>query len=85
MTELIELIDIEIDKLQTARNVLARPEPTPPAALQTVIVKDVVHNPRLSIVKQRGMSPEGRARVAAAQKLRWAKEHAKKRKASKAA
>jgi len=73
---IIHEIDIEIAKLEAAKQVLsgaceAKKGPGRPKALATFVPK-----------RKRAMSPEGRARIAAAQRARWA---AQKKKAAKAA
>ena len=71
MTEILALIDAEIAQLQQARAALAGAEaPTakrgpgrPPKPASAPVAK-----------KKRKMSPEGRARLVAAVKARWAKQ-----------
>jgi hypothetical protein len=71
MIALVAELDAEIARLQKARELLAgqivpskrgRPPATQPKT-----------EFRLSAVPKRTMSPEGRARIVAAQKARWAK------------
>ncbi|MGA2538797.1 MAG: hypothetical protein ABSF53_22510 [Terracidiphilus sp.] len=63
MTDLVSLIDAEITNLKRARAIIAGIKPSSPVtkslAVKTAKVK-------------RTMSPEARARIAVAQKKRWA-------------
>jgi hypothetical protein len=70
--EILLHIDAEISRLTEARNLVAG-----------TVVGKVARNPRKSglvapkprtVRAKRVISPEGRARIAAAQKLRWAKQ-----------
>jgi hypothetical protein len=71
----IKEIDLQIARLQTARAALsgtatapvAKRRGRPPASLSIAASAPAKKG------KRRGMSPEGRARIAAAQKARWAK------------
>jgi hypothetical protein len=71
MTNIIALIDAEIGRLQEARALIAG------AAATTV--KRRPGRPKGPGKKKRNLSPEGRARIVAAAKARWAK----RRKATK--
>lgn len=77
--EILSHIDEEIRRLTEARDLIAG-----------TIVGKVARSPRKSVVatpkpralrSKRVISPEGRARIAAAQKLRWAKQKRAKAKA----
>ena len=61
-SELIAAIDAEIDRLQQARNLLA-----------LMILREVI-KPRRQVKRKNVMSAEGRARISAAQKKRWAQQ-----------
>jgi len=68
--DLLTLIDAEIAKLQQARALIAR-NPKPLSTAVPAWRRDLgVAKPKQ--LKRRKMSPEGRARIAAAQKARWA-------------
>lgn len=80
---IIEEIDSEISRLEQAKAILSgtatKRSPGRPKRAQSVI-KTVVAEPT-----KRVMSAEGRAKVAAAQKLRWAKSRRAAKKAVKKA
>jgi hypothetical protein len=63
-TNVLAAIDKEIGRLRSARALLASDTPAIPSKSAKVPAKQLV---------KRTMSAEGRARVAAAQKKRWAK------------
>ncbi len=80
--EILEGIDAEIAKLQQVRVLL----------LQATEIKRSVGRPKKSVValqalaikpKKRVMSAEGKARIAAAQKKRWAAKKTSTKKAAK--
>jgi hypothetical protein len=79
--EIIEQIDVEISKLQQARVLLLGTDS--PIKRGAGLPKKEATVSRIIAVKptKRGLSPEGRARIAAAAKARWAKA----RKAKKSA
>lgn len=64
-TEIITALDAELSRLTQARAILMGESQRKPAARVT-IMRDTSRPKRV-------MSPEGRARIVAAQKLRWAK------------
>jgi hypothetical protein len=77
--QIIAELDTEIARLQEVKSILSAGTPTPAKTNRG-------HNkakttPIRITAKKRSMSPEGRARIAAAQKARWAKA----KKAAKAA
>jgi hypothetical protein len=79
MENVIREIDAQIARLQQARAALTgmsstsgRRGPGRPKATVSVSAS-VAPAPKNGRRKRRGMSPEGRARIAAAQKARWAK------------
>jgi hypothetical protein len=78
MENVIREIDAQIARLQQARAALTgmpstsgRRGPGRPKA--TTVSVSASAAPKNGRRKRRGMSPEGRARIAAAQKARWAK------------
>jgi hypothetical protein len=83
--EILEYIDSEIARLQQAKVVLNGGAPastkrgvansTPAAATSFEVGTDATPAPR----KRRRLSAQARARIAAAQKLRWAKVRAAKK------
>lgn len=82
MESIIKAIDVEIAKLQEVRGVISglqngEHKPGKPSApnLHLVPTKKRHHN----------MTPEGRARISRAAKLRWKKKRAEARHAAKAA
>ena len=80
--DIIQQLDLEISRLEQAKALLsgtAVKSPGRPKRLQSVI-KPVAVEPI-----KRVMSAEGKARIAAAQKLRWAKSKRADRKAAKKA
>ena len=76
--EIIYHIDQEIARLTTARNLVAG---TGGASTGRTPRKSAAVSAPVSGVK-RVISPEGRARIAAAQKLRWAKQKRAKTKSA---
>jgi hypothetical protein len=68
--ELFSLIDAEIARLQEARALIAANRKGPGRPSKLLAAAPIV-NPRK---KKRNLSPEGRARIAAAVKARWAKQ-----------
>jgi hypothetical protein len=66
-TEILSLIDAEIAKLLQARALIATARKRRPGRPKSVSVD-------IKPKQKRGMSPEGRARIAGAQRLRWAKQ-----------
>jgi hypothetical protein len=83
--QLLAEIDRGINALQKARALCLKGEAAAPKAKATVTktVKATSGSPKKSA--KRGMSDEGRARIAAAQQKRWAKVKREKNKAAKAA
>jgi hypothetical protein len=83
MENVIREIDAQIARLQQARAALtgtsspasapARRGPGRPKASVSLSAAGGDAAPKNGRRKRRGMSPEGRARIAAAQKARWAK------------
>jgi hypothetical protein len=69
-TEIIQTIDAEIARLEKARALL-NGDSTPAARLERSPVSKPTSTPKTK--KRRKISVEGRARIAAAQKARWAK------------
>jgi hypothetical protein len=74
VSAIISSIDSELSRLQQARALLAGPVAPikrrgRPKNSET---KPAPPKPAKKVAKKRTMSPEGRARVAAAQKARWA-------------
>jgi hypothetical protein len=63
---ILTLIDAEIARLQQARALIAG------AVVRGPKLKSALHAPIKIPKAKRVMSPEGRARIAAAQKARWA-------------
>ncbi len=74
--EIVETIDVEIARLEKARDLLSG-SPTKAAGLRVGSGR-ITGNGRTAGNGKRTMSPEGRARIAAAQKARWAKSRAGK-------
>jgi len=72
MEAILKAIDKEIATLQQVRKLLAV-EPKPAAKIKKIHL----------IPKKHKMSPEGRARIAAAAKLRWKKKRAEAKAAAK--
>jgi hypothetical protein len=73
MTDLIALIDAETASLQQARSLIAATAPTPANKKPGRPAK----SKKAPVAKQkqkRKMSPEGRARLVAAVKARWARD-----------
>lgn len=66
MTDILALIDAEIAQLQSSRALIA--------AAGAGTTKRGPGRPKGSGRKKRNLSPEGRARIAAAVKARWAKQ-----------
>lgn len=79
---IIEQIDAEISRLQQARALLVRSEPKRGQGRPKV--NDLISRILAVTPTKGGMSAEGRAKIAAAQKARWAKvkKAAKKAKAA---
>jgi len=71
-TDILSLIDAEIAKLQQARALIAATGKRKPGRPKSIVVS--TGQPE----KKRNLSPEGRARIVAAQKARWAKKWAGK-------
>ena len=79
-TDILHTLNNEIDRLQQARTLLAD---APDVLSEAVAARRGPGRPKGSAkatakapaIKQRTMSPEGRARIAGAQKARWAKLH----------
>ena len=74
VSAILSSIDAELARLQQARNLLAGPAATVkrrgrPKNSEIVLAATKAAK---NVSKKRTMSPEGRARVAAAQKARWA-------------
>ena len=67
--EIIRLIDAEIAKLQQARDLIAATGKRRPGRPKSTAVS--IGKPKK---KKRNLSPEGRARIVAALKARWAKQ-----------
>lgn len=70
--EIVDAIDTEIARLTHARNLLTGSHPSlgyPTGTEKRTYTKRAVAP---APAKKRMISPEGRARIAAAQKLRWA-------------
>ncbi len=78
--EILQHIDEEISRLTEARNLIAGTAATKvsrgPRKGAVAVAK-----PKAAARARRVISPEGRARIAAAQKLRWAKQKRAKAKA----
>jgi hypothetical protein len=77
--EIIAQIDSEIARLQDAKSILSDRTTTP--TIKAKRGPEAKTAPTPTTAKRRILSPEARARIAAAQKARWAKV----RKAAKAA
>jgi hypothetical protein len=82
---IIEALDIEVARLQEVKALLAASN----GSALTGVLKRGPGRPKkaASVVapkKQKGISPEARERIAAAQKARWAKVRKATRKAAKA-
>jgi hypothetical protein len=69
-TEILSAIDAEISKLQQARSILGTY--TEPSALKRGPGRPKKTATPVAAVSKRVMSAEGKARIAAAQKKRWA-------------
>jgi len=69
MTDILALIDVEIAHLQSARALIA-------GASATTAKRGPGRPPKslTALKKKRNLTPEGRARIAAAVKARWAKQ-----------
>jgi hypothetical protein len=67
--KIIAQIDTEISRLQQVKGILSGSTTTPKKRGPNKARVAIVH----VIAQRRTMSPEGRARIAAAQKARWAK------------
>ena len=76
-TTVILELDLEIVRLQQVKDILteapakAKPRPKPKGSKPTT---SFAYGSNKAPQKRSTMSPEGRARIAAAQKARWAKE-----------
>lgn len=86
-TDILHALDTEIDRLQQARTLLADAPDVIPEAVAARRgpgrPKGATKAPaKAPAAKKRTMSPEGRARIAAAQKARWAKLHKPAKKAA---
>lgn len=79
-TQITDLIEQEINRLQAAKNVLSSTTPTSIASVPTTSGPPRIPAP----VKEHGMSAEGRASVAKAQKKRWRKIRADRKAAAMA-
>jgi hypothetical protein len=79
--EVVKLIDDEIIRLQEARSVLVG-KSVPEKITAKVLLKSIDKGDFFKDVKprRRGITAEGRARIAAAQKLRWKRINATKKK-----
>jgi hypothetical protein len=83
---IIEQIDAEISKLQQAKALLTGATSTPAKrALGRPTANNEVSKPVVSITTKRVMSAEGKAKIAEAQKRRWAKSKKADKKAAKKA
>jgi hypothetical protein len=83
INDIVAVIDQQITQLQQARALLADNESGAPTGKRrgrpTGSVNQVLHKAAAPVAAKSGkrtMSPEGRARVAAAQKARWAAQKA---------
>jgi hypothetical protein len=76
--QIIAELDTEIARLQEVKSILSRTTATTPTNRRPNKAKTA---PTRITAKKRTMSPEGRAKIAAAQKARWARA----KKAAKAA
>jgi hypothetical protein len=76
LTDILSLIDMEIDRLRQAKTLLAPAntsiEPTPLPARGRPKKTAEPAPPAEPVKKKRNLSPEGRARIAEAVKRRWA-------------
>jgi hypothetical protein len=70
-TDILTLIDAEIAKLEQARAVITGAAKKGPGRPKSTAVSAVTPKKKK---KKRNLSPEGRARIAAAVKARWAKQ-----------
>lgn len=90
---IIEQIDQEIARLQRAKSELSgSPITRGPGRPKKIALYNAAHKPVTKKAREvstpttkRVMSPEGKSRIAAAQKLRWAKSKKAAKKAAKAA
>lgn len=83
--QLLAEIERGINALQKARALCLRAEAIAPKAKSTVAKTAKVTRVVVKKAAKRGMSDEGRARIAAAQQKRWAKVKREKKKAAKTA
>jgi uncharacterized protein YbaP (TraB family) len=83
--QLLAEIERGINALQKARALCLKSEAVAPKAKATAAKTTKVTKMPAKKVAKRGMSDEGRARIAAAQQKRWAKVKREKNKAAKAA
>ncbi|RRA47429.1 hypothetical protein [Acidipila sp. EB88] len=83
IASIVELLDQEIERLQQVRTILSEVDPVRSKTIVKETGKKKEKSPAAEVNPQkRLMSPEGRARIAAAQKARWA-AHKKLKKAAK--
>ena len=80
--EIIEQIDAEIAKLQQAKGLLLGDD-SPIEHCAGRPKKEATVSRIIAVPTKRGLSPEGRARIAAASKARWAKARKAKKSAAK--
>ena len=66
--DILAALDAEIDRLMKARNILAESS--------SEVGRTSSHNPSVQPARPRSISEEGRKRIAAAQRRRWAKKKA---------
>lgn len=75
-SDILEAIDQQISQLQQVRSLLTGAEPAKRGPGRPKNTEDKPASAEVAAVLKRTMSEEGRARIAAAQKARWAKQHA---------
>lgn len=75
LKEIIDQIDAEIARLQQARALLAAAVASPSSKHLSALKADRAASRK----KKRNLSPEARAKIAAAQKRRWAAQRAAKK------
>jgi hypothetical protein len=83
--QLLAEIDRGIKALQKARALCLKGEPVAPKAKATASRTAKVTKTPVRKAAKRGISEEGRAKIAAAQQRRWAKVKRQKNKAARAA
>jgi Ni,Fe-hydrogenase III large subunit len=66
--QILRTIEIKINQLKRARELLMVDQPAQPRSRKQHIITKSTHKPT------RVISPEGRASIAAAQRARWAKQ-----------